>query len=67
MSNIESAEKLAEEITSEEEMILNAYKFYWQLNPEISINDVFEKTACRTGVSQSSVCKMIREYKSECA
>jgi predicted DNA-binding transcriptional regulator AlpA len=44
-------------------MTLNVYKTELQLNPNILIDDNARKAAYCTGVSESSIYRVIREYK----
>jgi predicted DNA-binding transcriptional regulator AlpA len=43
-------------------MILNVHKTELQLNPNILIEDIVRKAAYCTGVSESSIYRVIREY-----
>jgi hypothetical protein len=50
--------------SSEKHMILNAYKMELQLNPNILIHVIVKKAAYSTEVSECSIYRVIKEYKS---
>jgi transposase/DNA-directed RNA polymerase subunit H (RpoH/RPB5) len=47
----------------EKHMVLNSYKVEVERNPAILLSDIVSNTACATGVSERSVYRVIREYK----
>ena len=49
--------------SAEKSMILNVYKMTLELNPDSLIDDIVKKASESTGVSESSVYRVIREYK----
>jgi hypothetical protein len=49
--------------SSEKHMILDVCKTKLQLNPNVLIKDIVSKAAHCIGVSESSIYRVIREYK----
>jgi hypothetical protein len=56
--------KIKSPSSSEKHMILNVYKMELQLNPNILLHDIVKKAAYFTGVSECSIYRVIKEYKS---